>query len=160
MLKIGKTEKWVRFMSDAPWNSVFAIAGVIVGFTLSQTADYIKFVRNKRAIKNALIIELLVIRNDLSFAVSNDHKLPRDRLPLVTESYDNSRAKLASVLKPNQLSVVQKTYLQIKQVSSPLKNGDTLLRGYVELSGDCVSYQHDLNDETKLIDQAIALLGN
>jgi len=146
-------------MSEFPWDSTFAIIGVIVGFSLSQVADFIKSVRTKRTIKKALINELSVIKDNLSYAVNNDHQLPKDRLPIITEIYDTSRRKLASTLKPKQLFIVQKTYAQIKQVGSPMESGNTLFRGYIELAGgDHVIYQHNLNDEIILLEQAIAEL--
>jgi hypothetical protein len=145
-------------MVDIPWTSLLAIAGVIVGFSLSQTADLIKSEKSKRTIKKALVSELSSVRDDLSYAVNHEFKMPRDRLPFVTETYDSSKARLATVLKPHQLTIVQKAYLQIKQVGAPLKNGDTLCRGYLEHSVDEVAYQHDLNNERKLIQQAVELL--
>jgi hypothetical protein len=146
-------------MSEFLWNGIFAIIGVIVGFSLSQVADFIKSIRTKRTVKKAIINELSVIKDDLSYAVSNNHKLPKDRLPIITEMYDTSKRKLASILKPKQLSIIQKTYAQIKQVGSPMKSGNTLFRGYIEIpSGDHVIYQHNLNDEITLLEKAIAEL--
>ena len=94
-------------MSEFPWNSAFAIIGVIVGFSLSQVAELIKSVRNKRTIKKALINELSVIKDNLSYAANNDYKLPKDRLPIITEIYDTFKRKLASILKPRQLFIIQ-----------------------------------------------------
>jgi len=146
-------------MSEIPWNSAFTIIGVIVGFSLSQVADFIKRVGTKRTVKKAIINELSVIKDDLSYAVSNNDKLPKDRLPIITEMYDTSKRKLASILKPKQLSIIQKTYAQIKQVGSPMESGNTLFRGYIELAGgDHVIYQHNLNDEITLLEKAIAEL--
>lgn len=146
-------------MSEFPWSSTFAIVGVIVGFFLSQVTDFIRSVRTKEAIKKALITELSVIKDNLSYAVNNNHKLPKDRLPIITDTYDTSKRKLASILKPKQLFITQKTYAQIKQVGSPMEKGNTLFRGYIEIpSGDHVIYQHDLNDEITLLEQAIAEL--
>jgi hypothetical protein len=145
-------------MSEFPWNSTFAIIGVIVGFFLSQVADFIKSVRTKWTIKKALINELSVIKDNLSYAVNNDGNLPKDRLPIITDMYDTSKRKLASILKPKQLFIIQKTYAQIKQVGSPMESGNTLSRGYMELIGDHVIYQHNLNDEITLLEQAIAEL--
>ena len=146
-------------MSEFPWNSVMAIIGVIVGFLLSQIADLTKSVRTKGTIKKALINELSVIKDNLSYAVNNDNKLPKDRLPIVTDVYDTSKHKLASILKAKQLFVIQKTYAQIKQVGLPMASGATLFRGYIEIAGgDHVIYQHDLNNEITLLKQAIAEL--
>jgi len=146
-------------MSEFPWSSTFAIIGVIVGFFLSQVADLIKRVRTKHTIKKALINELSVIKDSLSYAVNNDHKLPKDRLPIITDVYDTSKHKLASILKPKKLFIIQKTYAQIKQVGSPMKSGKTLFRGYVEIAaGDHVIYQHNLGDEIALLEQAIVEL--
>jgi hypothetical protein len=146
-------------MSEFPWDSVFTIIGVIVGFSLSQIADFIKRVGTKRTVKKALINELSVIKDDLSYAANNAHKLPKDRLPIITDTYDTSKCKLASILKPKQLSIIQKTYAQIKQVGSPMGSGNTLFRGYIEFAGgDHVIYQHNLNEEITLLEQAIAEL--
>lgn len=77
-------------------------------------------------------------------------------MPLITEIYDTSKRKLASILKPKQLSIIQRTYARIKQVGSPMKTGDTLFRGYIEIAaGDHVIYQHDLKEEIELIMRAI-----
>jgi hypothetical protein len=146
-------------MSEFPWDSAFTIIGVIVGFFLSQVTDFVKNIRNKQNIKKALVNELSIIRDSLSYAVDNDHKLPKDRLPIITEVYDTSRHELPSILKPKQLLIITKTYAQIKQVGSPMGSGKTLFRGYIELAGgDHVVYQHDLNDEITLLKQAIVEL--
>ena len=146
-------------MSEIPWDSAFTLIGVIVGFSLSQLADLIKVGRNKRNTKNALRHELSVVKDSLSFAIDNDHKLPKDRLPIVTEVYDTSRSNLASILNSEQLLIVQKAYAQIKQVGSPMSSGTTLFRGYIELAGgDHVIYQHDLNEDVAVILQAIGKL--
>jgi hypothetical protein len=142
-------------LSEFPWTSTFTIIGVIVGFSLSQGADLIKNERSKRTIKRALRNELLVVRDSLSIALNNDSRLPRERLPLITETYDTYKSKLPSILNPSQLSVIQKVYLQIKQVGAPMSSGMTLMRGYIEIPSDGVIYQHDLNDEIKLLKQAI-----
>lgn len=146
-------------MSEFPWSSAFTIIGVTVGFSLYEVADFIKSLRNKRIIRKALINELLVIKDNLSYAANNGCKLPKDRLPIITEVYDTSKRKLASILKPRQLNIIQRTYAQIKQVGSPMSSGHTLFRGYIELAGgDHVIYQHNLNDEVTLLEQAIAEL--
>lgn len=146
-------------MSEFPWDSTFAIIGVIVGFSLSQVADSVKNERRKRSIKKALFNELSVVKDSLNVAAVNLGNLPKDRLPLITEIYDTSKAKLASILKPEQLLVIQRAYAQIKQVGSPMNSGTTLFRGYIELAGgDHVIYQHDLRDEIRLLEQAIAEL--
>lgn len=130
-----------------------------MGFFLSQVVDFIKSVRTKQIIKKALKNELSVVKDNLSYAVSNDGKLPKDRLPIIMEIYDTSKRKLASILKPKQLFTIQKAYAQVKQVGSPMKSGNTLFRGYLEpAGGDHVIYQHDLNDEITLLEQAIAEL--
>jgi hypothetical protein len=74
------------------------------------------------------------------------------------EEYDANKARLATILKPKQLSIIRKTYAHIKQVGSSSESGTTLARGYMELIGDHVIYQHDLNEEVTLLDQAIAEL--
>lgn len=63
-------------MSEFPWNEVFTIVGVIVGFSLSQIAILIKSEKNKRSIKRALINELSVVKDSLSYAETSN-KLPR-----------------------------------------------------------------------------------
>jgi len=146
-------------MSEFPWESIFTIIGVIVGFSLYEVADLIKSLRNNRTIKKVLINELSVIKDNLSYAVNNDNKLPKDRLPIITEIYDTSKHNLASILKPKQLLIVQRAYAQIKQVGSPMNSGTTLFRGYLELAGgNHVIYQHDLNEDVSLLKQAIAEL--
>ena len=102
--------------------------------------------------------ELSVAKEVLSYAANNDNKLPKDQLPIITEMYDASKNKLASILKPKQLIIIQKAYAQIKQTSLPLKSGNTLMRGYLELIGDKVVYQHDLKNEITVLEQAIAEL--
>jgi hypothetical protein len=145
-------------MSEFPWDSVFTLVGVVVGFSLSQVADLIKNIRSKRIIKKALFNELFVIKENLLYAASHENKLPKDRLPIITEIYDTSKHKLASILKPNQLLITQKTYAQVKQVGLPMKSGNTLFRGYIEIIGDHVVYQHDLSDELNLLTKALAEL--
>ena len=145
-------------MSEFPWAPVFTLVGVVVGFSLSQVAEVIKSEKTKRTIKKALINELSVIKENLLYAVNHENNLPKDRLPIVTEIYDTSKHKLVSILKPNQLLTIQKTYAQIKQVGMPMKSGKTLFRGYMELLGENVIYQHDLNDEITLLEKAIAEL--
>ena len=146
-------------MSESIWSSVFTLIGVVVGFSLSQVADYIKEANKKRTVKNALLNELLVIRDSLSEAVKKEHQLSKDKLPLVTEVYDTSKSKLANVLTIEQLNLIQKTYAHIKQTSLPMNSGKTLFRGYIELAGgDHVIYQHDLNEEVTLLNQAISEL--
>jgi hypothetical protein len=97
------------------WDSIIAIAGVIVGFSLSQVADFSKNEKEKRTIKKALVNELLVIEDSLSYASENGEKLPKDRLPLITEVYDTSSHKPASILEPRQLLSIQKTYAHVRQ---------------------------------------------
>jgi hypothetical protein len=141
------------------WDSIIAIIGVIVGFSLSQVADFIKNDREKRTIKKALANELSVLKDSISYASKNGNKLPKDRLPLITEIYDTSTTKLASILKTKQLLLIQRAYAQIKQVGSPMNSGKTLFRGYIEIpAGDHVIYQHDLKEEVALLEQAIAEL--
>jgi len=130
-----------------------------VGFSLSQLAYFIRVERNKRNIKKALVNELSVIKDSLSFAVSNGYKLPKDRLPIITEVYDTSKGRLASILKPEQLLIIQRAYAQIKQVGLPMSSGATLFRGYIELAGgDHVIYQHDLKEDVAVLQRAIEKL--
>jgi hypothetical protein len=157
--KLEKKNLKVEEMSEFPWDSTFAIIGVIVGFSLSQVANLVKSETRKRTIKKALVNELLVIKDSISYASNNSGKLPKDRLPLITEIYDTSKSKLASILKPKQLLAIQRAYAQIKQVGSPMSSGNTLFRGYIEIpTGDHVIYQHNLKDEIPLLEQAIAEL--
>lgn len=130
-----------------------------MGFSLSQLAYFIRVERNKRNIKKALVNELSVIKDSLSFAVSNGYKLPKDRLPIITEVYDTSKGRLASILKPEQLLIIQRAYAQIKQVGLPMSSGATLFRGYIELAGgDHVIYQHDLKEDVAVLQRAIEKL--
>lgn len=77
-------------------------------------------------------------------------------MPLITEVYDSNKRKLASMLKPNQLSLVQRAYAQIKQVGSPMSSGTTLFRGYIEIpAGDHVIFQHSLTKEVNLLKKTI-----
>lgn len=88
--------------------------------------------------------------------LDNGYKMPKDRLPIITEAYDTSKHRLASILKPKQLLAVQRAYAQIKQVGSPMSSGKTLFRGYIEpAGGDHVIYQHDLKEDAAVVSQAI-----
>lgn len=92
-------------MTEFPWSETFTILGVIVGFSLSQTAILIKTQKNNRSLKKALINEISVAKDSISYA-NSINKMPKDRLPLITEVYDSNKRKLSSLLNPEQLSVL------------------------------------------------------
>jgi hypothetical protein len=142
-------------LSEFPWSETFTIIGVIVGFSLSQCAILIKAQRGKKSLKKALIIELTIAKDNISYARQNN-RMPKDRLPLITEVYDSNKSKLASVFNAKQLSSLHTAYARIKQVSSPMKNGNTLSRGYLEIAGGRdVLYQHDLSEDTALLENIL-----
>jgi hypothetical protein len=145
-------------ISEFPWSGVLALVGVAVGFSLSQIADYSKVRRSRQTLKKALKNELIVLKNSFALAVEK-HQMPKDMLPLITEVYDSSKAELARVFKPEQLSIIQRAYTQVKQAGLPMSSGKTLFRGYIEpAGGDHVIFQHDLKQEVAVLDQALTAI--
>jgi hypothetical protein len=139
-------------------NGAMALIGVGLGFSLYQIADLRKEISRKNSLKKALESELSIIRGDLKKAHQNHNVLPYTCLPIITEVYDTSKSKLAEILKPNQLAIIQRTYAQIKELNiySSKDNAVEHFRGYDKsMDSDDAIYFHDLNEEISLIDQTI-----
>lgn len=143
-------------MSEFPWNSLFTLVGVIVGFTLSQFADLFKNRRRKSLIKKALRNEFSIVKESLIDAQKKESRLAREKFPLVTDTYDSLKVELASLLKPQNLALVHKAYQQIKQLNKPL--GAESIRGHIIIPSGPLLYQHNLNDEITVIEEAINAL--
>jgi len=143
-------------MSEVPWSSILTVVGVIVGFSLSQVADFFKSRKNRHNIKKALINELSVTKNNLDEAIKHDYKLSYDCLPFITGVFDNSKVSLASTLNLRQLETVQQAYARIKELGSPREESLILSRGYSEIGdGKGVLYKHELKKDADLVGQAI-----
>ena len=144
-------------MSEFPWDSVFTLVGVTLGFALSQVVDASKSRTRKNLIRRAL-------HNELEVAyVSFVKALPRSRLafedyPLITDTYDSVKVELAAMLDPSKLALVERAYHQIKTLNKPMDK-DTP-RGYMMIPMGGLLYQHDLSEDIKVIWQGISALGD
>jgi hypothetical protein len=76
---------------------------LLLVFSLSQGAILIKSEKNKRSLKKALINELTIAKDSISYAQSSSNKMPKDKLPLITEVYDTNKRKLASILNVSKI---------------------------------------------------------
>jgi hypothetical protein len=142
-------------MSELPWNSVFTLIGVTVGFGLTELATFWRNKRRRKMIRKALHNELAVVYEGLVKA-RDKGKLAFEDFPLVTDSYDSLKIELASMLPPSNLAKVQRAYSQIKTLGKPL--GEDTQRGYVVIPGGGFLYQHDLSEEIRVIEEAISVL--
>jgi hypothetical protein len=137
-----------------PWESIFAVIGVAIGWLLSQLTDSIKNGRRKTMIKRALINELSIIRIAFSGVLKKgENRIPDEQYPFITETYDSAKIELASFLKLDSLVKVQRTYEEIKKLNS---EG----RGHIVIAGslDHIFQFTDFNKLITLIDDSIAQL--
>jgi hypothetical protein len=126
-----------------PWGPILGIIGVAVGFLLSQLTDSIKNRRRKALIKRALINELSIVRKTLSDAPESENRVPDEQTPFITEIYDSVKTELASFLKPDSLSKVQRTYEEIRKLN--LEG-----RGHIVMAGS-LDHLYQFTDFKKLI---------
>jgi hypothetical protein len=143
-------------MSEFPWDSVFTLIGVAVGFGLTEVAAFSRNRRRRKIIKKALHSELAVIYDSLVKARDNGSKLAFENFPLVTDSYDSLRIELTSTLPIANLAKVQRAYSQVKTLGKPL--GKDTQRGYIVIPGGGFLYQHDLSEEIRVLEEAISVL--
>jgi hypothetical protein len=137
-----------------PWESIFAVIGVAIGWLLSQLTDSIKNGRRKTMIKRALINELSIIRIAFSGALKKEkNRIPDEQYPFITETYNSTKIELASFLKLDTLAKVQRTYEEIKKLNS---EG----RGHLVIAGslDHIFQFTDFNKLITLIDDSLAQL--
>lgn len=106
--------------SQFPPELTSSIIGVIVGFSLSQCTDILRNKRKHDSIKKAVATELEVINETLSAAKDNS-RVPSEKFPFITETYDSTKIELASFLDPNSLAVVQRAYQTIRKLNLPIE---------------------------------------
>jgi len=137
-----------------PWNLISAIVGVVTGFLLSQVTEVWKNKRKKDTIKKALLNELKVVRETISEAQKRGNAVPMEKFPFITETYDSIKVELASILKPNQLAVLQRTYEEIKKLNLPLERSSS---GYIQTVGstDYIYIENALEKVSKLVETTI-----
>jgi len=137
-----------------PWNLMSAIVGIVVGFVLSQVTELWRNKRRKDTIKKALLNELRVIREALSEAQKRSGGVPAERFPFITDTYDSIKVELASILKPNQLAVLQRTYEEIKKLNLPLEKSP---RGYIQTVGstDYIYIGNAIAEVSELVEKII-----
>jgi hypothetical protein len=97
---------------------ILPLIGVVIGFLLGQLNDLIKTIRRKASIKKALINELSIIRKTFSDASEKENRIPDERYPFIIETYNSVKIELASVLEPESLAIVQRTYEEIGKMNS------------------------------------------
>jgi hypothetical protein len=132
---------------------ILPIITLIIGFFLSQSTDLMKNWKRKRLVKKALINELSIIRKTLSDALQGgEQRISDDQYPLITETYDSTRVDLASFLKLDSLTVVQRTYQEIRKMNS--EGG-----GHIVIPPSSHLFQFiDFNNIIALIDDSISQL--
>ena len=115
-------------------DGIFTLVGVGIGAILTFVSVAIKDKRRQNVIRKALYNELTVVLNILENTDHDDHhmKLPDDKFPFITETYETAKVELASFLKPDDLWIVQKTYARIKNLNEPMS--ETLTEGYLPMA--------------------------
>jgi len=137
-----------------PWESIIPVIAVVIGWLLSQLTDSIKNRRRRTMIKRALVNELSIIRKAFSSALKKgDNRITDEQYPFITETYDSVRIELASFLKPDSLTKVQRTYEEIKKLNSEDRGHLILLP-----NSDHIFQFTDFNKLITLIDDSIAQL--
>ena len=142
-------------MSEFPWDSVFTLVGVTLGFALSQVVDVSKSRSRKKLIRKALQHELEVARASIVKALSNK-RLAFEDYPLITDAYDSVKVELTAMLDPPRLALVGRAYHQIKGLNDPLDKDNP--RGPILIPSGGMLYQHDLNEDIKVIEEGIKCL--
>jgi len=132
---------------------ILPVIGVVIGFLLAQLTDLGKKRRRQTSIKKALINELTIIRKTLSDAPENENRIPDKQHPFIIETYNSVRTELASFLKPESLSIVQRTYEEIRKMN--LEG-----RGHIVIAGslDHIFQFTDFKKIIELIDDAVTQL--
>lgn len=115
-------------------------------------ADFKDNRQMKAVIKRALINELSIIRRTLSER-EKENRIPDERFPLITGAYDSFGIELASFLKPESLTAIQRTYEEIRKMNS---GG----RGHIVIAGslDHIFQFTDFEKLISLIDDSISRL--
>lgn len=128
--------------SSALWGVIGTVAGTLIGFTLSQLANWSKNRGRKNTIKKALTHELTIIKDSLEKA--KDKTLPATQTPFITETYDAVKVDLASFLEPESLATVQRTYEMIRKLNQPIASTP---EGFVIVDRDSNRRYHNANFE-------------
>lgn len=143
-------------MSEFPWNSLFTLLGVALGFALSQGAEAFKGRSRKELIRKALHNELGVAYSSVARATTKSG-LVLDDYPLITDTYDSVRVELTAMLDASKLAKVERAYRRIKELNEPV-GGDNP-RGYIPMAlGELFLYQHNLTGDLKVIEEGISVL--
>lgn len=110
-------------MSEIPWDIAFnvviavvTLVSVAVGVFLSGLLESRKDKKRIDALKKALHSELETIKKTLASA-EPDGAIKAEEFPLITKIYDSVYVELASVLTPNQLVALHRTYEEIKKLN-------------------------------------------
>ena len=104
-------------------DGILALAGVVVGFVLSTANESIKEKRKKNSIKKALYNELTNIFSILQNAKNIDESrvtIPNEKFPFILETYNATKAEIASFLNPQDLWLVQRTYAQVEKLNESI----------------------------------------
>lgn len=142
-------------MSEFPWDSIFTLIAVFVGFALSQFVDLWRSMKRKELIRKALHNELGVAYNSIGKA-THDNRLAFEDFPLITDAYDSLKVELAAMLEPSKLALVQRAYHQLKTLNRPM--GKDTPRGYIMIPMGGMLYQHNLTEDIKVLEEGISIL--
>ena len=110
-------------MSEFPWTivsnvitAILTFVGVIVGVFISELLESKKDKKRIAALKNALHSEVETIKKTLSsFEINRGIK--SQEFPLIIKIYRSVYLELASVLTPDQLVALHRTYEEIKKLN-------------------------------------------
>lgn len=136
------------------WELFLVIVGVLIGFLLSQIPEWMKNRKREKVIRKALVNELSIIRKTLSNGLKSkdQNRISDEQYPLLTQAYDSVKTELASFLKPESLSKVQRTYEEIGKMNL---GG----RGHIVIPPSSHIFQFtDFHQIITLIDDSIAQL--
>lgn len=133
---------------------------MITGFALSQGAEFFKAQRHTAKIKKAVSNELSVIKETLSNAQKGKETstISCKDFPFLIIIYNSVKAELASSLEPQKLTYVNRAYQLIDELNTDVVSHDDAHKGYFKFEDGSVSFNHDIDEDIVLLQEAINAL--